>query len=37
VSGYPHYPATRRAFDAAAWKLEDMSPKAGWASLFARP
>jgi hypothetical protein len=34
MSGYPRYPATRRAFDAAAWRLEDMSPKAGWASLF---
>ncbi len=32
------YPAasepTRRAFDADAWNLDDMSPKAGWASLF---
>jgi lysophospholipase L1-like esterase len=26
---------TRRAFDPEAWNLDDMSPKAGWASLFA--
>jgi lysophospholipase L1-like esterase len=32
------YPAaaepTRRAFDPEAWNLDDMSPKAGWASLY---
>ncbi|MBD8531022.1 MULTISPECIES: polysaccharide lyase family 1 protein [unclassified Massilia] len=33
-SGYPNYAATRRAFDPAAWNLADMSPKAGWDSLF---
>jgi hypothetical protein len=33
-SGYPVYPATRRVFDAAEWNLADMSPKAGWESLF---
>jgi hypothetical protein len=33
-SGYPAYPATRQAFDPAAWNLEDMSPQAGWQSLF---
>lgn len=32
--GYPRYAPTRRAFDPAAWNLEDMSPKAGWDSLF---
>ncbi|MDN3921298.1 pectate lyase family protein [Roseateles violae] len=33
--GYPRYKPTRRAFDEADWHLADMSPKAGWASLFA--
>jgi len=33
-SGYPAYAPTRRAFDPGAWNLADMSPKAGWASLF---
>jgi lysophospholipase L1-like esterase len=36
--GYP--PAaepTRRSFDPEAWNLDDMSPKSGWASLFAPP
>jgi len=33
-SGYPAYAPTRRTFDAAAWNLGDMSPKAGWTSLF---
>lgn len=33
-SGYPAYAPTRRAFDPAEWNLEDMSPKAGWESLF---
>lgn len=33
-SGYPAYAPTRRAFDPSVWNLHDMSPKAGWASLF---
>lgn len=33
-SGYPAYAPTRRAFDAAEWNLADMSPRAGWDSLF---
>jgi hypothetical protein len=33
-SGYPSYAPTRRVFDPAAWNLADMSPKAGWDSLF---
>lgn len=33
-SGYPAYAPTRRAFDPAEWNLADMSPKAGWDSLF---
>jgi pectate lyase len=33
-SGYPAYAPTHRAFDPAAWNLADMSPKAGWDSLF---
>jgi hypothetical protein len=36
-SGMPRYPATTRSFDAAEWQLHDMSPKAGWASLFSVP
>jgi len=35
--GHPHgppYAPTRRAFDPAQWNLHDMSPKAGWDSLF---
>jgi lysophospholipase L1-like esterase len=36
-SGYPRYAPTLRPFDAAAWNLADMSPKAGWSSLFAAP
>lgn len=32
--GHPRYKATQRAFDPAQWNLSDMSPKAGWASLF---
>lgn len=27
VGGYPEWPETRRAFDPAAWDLDDMSPK----------
>ncbi|MCC2973924.1 polysaccharide lyase family 1 protein [Massilia sp. IC2-476] len=33
-SGYPSYAPTRRAFDPAEWNLADISPKAGWATLF---
>jgi hypothetical protein len=33
-SGYPAYAPTRRAFDPAEWNLADMSPRAGWESLF---
>jgi len=33
-SGYPAYAPTRRAFDPAEWNLADMSPRAGWNSLF---
>ena len=33
-SGHPRHAPTRRAFDAADWNLADMSPKAGWGSLF---
>lgn len=34
-SGLPRVlPPTRRAFVEAEWNLADMSPKAGWASLF---
>ncbi len=33
--GYPAVqPPVRRSFDANAWHLDDMSPKAGWASLL---
>ncbi len=36
--GYPPVQAAvRRPFDVEAWHLEDMSPKAGWPSLFASP
>jgi hypothetical protein len=31
--GHPRHAPTRRAFDPAEWNLDDMSPKAGWASL----
>lgn len=33
-SGYPAYAPTRRVFDPAEWNLADMSPRAGWSSLF---
>ena len=33
-SGHPRYKPTQQAFDPAAWDLRDMSPHAGWASLF---
>ena len=32
--GLPRRPATRRAFVAADWHLDDLSPQAGWASLY---
>lgn len=33
-SGYPAYAPTRQRFDPQAWNLDDMSPRAGWDSLF---
>ncbi len=32
----PHYGATARPFDPTAWHLHDMSPRAGWDSLFVK-
>ncbi|HEY0065416.1 MAG TPA: hypothetical protein VGC21_25085 [Telluria sp.] len=32
-SGYPIYKASARPFNPDAWNLNDMTPKAGWASL----
>jgi hypothetical protein len=34
AQGYPQYAPTRRAFDPNDWNLDDMSPRAGWDSLF---
>ena len=34
--GYPQYKPTSQPFNEADWNLDDMSPKAGWASLFAK-
>jgi hypothetical protein len=34
--GYPRHAPTRRVFNADAWNLDDMSPKAGWPAL-AKP
>ncbi|ESQ81130.1 polysaccharide lyase family 1 protein [Asticcacaulis sp. YBE204] len=34
--GYPAYAPTRRAFVPDDWNLADMSPKAGWDSLFKK-
>ena len=31
--GYPNHAATKRAFKAEDWNLDDMSPKAGWPNL----
>ncbi|MBL8277025.1 MAG: hypothetical protein JNL93_10020 [Pelomonas sp.] len=31
--GYPRHAATQRAFQADAWNLDDMTPKAGWPAL----
>ncbi|MFN5048093.1 hypothetical protein, partial [Roseateles sp.] len=36
-SGFPRHAPRSRAFDAAAWDLRDMSPKAGWTSLHRDP
>ncbi|MGQ3053971.1 MAG: pectate lyase family protein [Roseateles sp.] len=36
TDGLPKRRATQRAFVEADWNLADMSPKAGWASLFVR-
>ena len=36
-SGYPRREATTRPFREADWNLQDMSPKAGWASLWTTP
>lgn len=33
-SGYPAYKPSRQAFVEEDWNLADMSPKAGWRSLF---
>ncbi|HEX2010284.1 MAG TPA: hypothetical protein VJN44_05030 [Roseateles sp.] len=35
--GYPRYAPSSRPFDPAVWNLQDMSPRAGWAALFAGP
>jgi hypothetical protein len=32
--GYPKYAPISKAFDESQWNLLDMSPKAGWQSLF---
>jgi hypothetical protein len=34
--GYPKYQRTDAPFVEADWNLDDMSPKAGWASLYAK-
>lgn len=34
-TGFPRFKPVRRGFDAAAWRLHDMSPRAGWDSLFS--
>ena len=33
--GYPKYAPTTKAFVESDWNLDDMSPKAGWQSLFS--
>jgi len=33
-SGYPQYKPSSRPFVESEWNLHDMSPKAGWDSLF---
>lgn len=35
-SGHPKHAPTRAPFDEAAWDLRDLSPKAGWDTLFRR-
>jgi lysophospholipase L1-like esterase len=35
--GHPRHAATRRRFVSTDWQLHDMSPRAGWAVLFAAP
>ena len=35
-AGLPQRKPTQRAFVEADWNLADMSPKAGWASLFTQ-
>lgn len=35
--GYPRYAPRQRRFDPADWQLDDMSPRAGWDSLFRAP
>jgi hypothetical protein len=35
--GYPRYAPRQRRFDPAEWQLDDMSPRAGWDSLFRTP
>ncbi len=34
--GYPQYKPTAAPFNEADWNLADMSPKAGWASLYSK-
>jgi hypothetical protein len=34
AQGYPTYAPTRSVFNPQDWNLDDMSPKAGWASRF---
>ena len=36
-SGYPSYRATRKPFQPEDWHFPELVPKAGWASLAARP
>lgn len=33
LGGYLRPAPTQRAFDAAEWNLQDMSPKAGWSAI----
>ena len=36
-SGHVRAEPTQRPFDPAVWNVDDLSPKAGWESLFRRP
>ena len=36
AQGLPKLKPTQRAFVDAEWNLDDMSPKAGWQSLFTQ-